>query len=105
MYRDSKLWPTWYRSGPVDAQALLSGVARDFGLSMVEIQGPVRCKELMGPRSVVARILRERGRSYPTIGRLMHRDHTSIMNCVDRFDVYARQDPRVNEIYERWRVA
>lgn len=102
MYSNGKPWPVWYRRGPVDAQELLHKLAAEFGTTVCEIKGPLRVRELMGPRAVAARILRERGKSLPWIGRQLNRDHTSVANCIDKFAVYARYDPRVERAYHRW---
>lgn len=83
----------------------MRGVAREFDITPDIIRGHARDSELMGPRTVVARVLRERGLSLSVIGRLMSRDHSSVMNCIQNYPIYAKRDPRVDRAYIRWRAA
>jgi chromosomal replication initiation ATPase DnaA len=48
------------------------------------IQSSRRGKELVNKRILIAKELRTDGRSFPEIGRMMHRHHTSIMNLLKK---------------------
>lgn len=50
--------------------------------SIEEVRGARRHKPLVDIRQKIAIELREKGYSYPAIGDIMHRDHTSIIHLV-----------------------
>lgn len=104
-YLDGRLWPTWYAPQMRrPAFEVIGLVCRRFGYSKEDVLGPRRHANLMGPRAVITRILKDRGHSYPMIGRMLGgRDHSTIMHCLDNFDVYARRDERVQPIYQEMR--
>jgi chromosomal replication initiation ATPase DnaA len=47
-----------------------------------EILSPRRQSELVDARQFIAKGLRAKGYSFPKIGKVMNRDHTSIQNLV-----------------------
>lgn len=54
-------------------------------VSLSDVLGKSREHRLMPARAAIARYLRERGWSYPSIGKVMGgRDHTTIMHCANR---------------------
>jgi chromosomal replication initiation ATPase DnaA len=60
-------------------RAVLDDVARDHRLSVQEIRGRGRSDYLSCARRAAARRMREElGYSYPQIGELLARDHTTI---------------------------
>lgn len=99
------IWPSWYRpmSRPRRTPTeLIAAVAHEFGLTGYHLQGPGRSRHLVHPRSVVVRILRDRGMSNPQIGKwLGGRDHSTIINLSRNFDIYARMNPIVQRAYTR----
>lgn len=99
------MWPRWYKPpSRLTAEKLISYAATRFNVPRDGIVGNSRERIYMGPRTVVARILRERGHSYPVIGRIMGgRDHSTIIGCIAKFDVFARIDPLVPVVYEELR--
>ena len=102
---NKKPWPTWYKPAAQRRRTpteLVSAVAHEFGLTGYDLQGPGRARHLVQPRSVVVRILRDRGMSNPQIGKwLGGRDHSTIINLNRNFSMYARQNPIVQRAYMR----
>lgn len=83
---------------------LCNEVSAAFGFTVQEVVGLGRRCELVGARSVIIVILKERGLSFPFIGRLLgDRDHSTIINCAKKFGIYAARDDRVMRAYERLR--
>jgi len=86
---------------PTYARRLLKLVAEDMGLSADEVIGRLRFGELVAARAVIARILRERGWSYPRIGAALGgRDHSTVINLCAKWDIYAERDPLAAKAYE-----
>ena len=70
-------------------KTLLEDVARTFHLEPADVLGPRRLKSLADARHVVAWAIRKSWvpcPSFPEIGRMLHRDHTTIMAAVKRID-------------------
>jgi hypothetical protein len=89
---------------PIFGRELVTSVARDFDISHGELIGDCRANEFVDARSVVSRVLHDRGWSYPQIGRLLGgRDHSTVINLVRKFDVYGRRNLVVMQSYERHR--
>ena len=61
---------------------LLDEASREHFVSRDEILGRSRCQSIVAGRRALCRALRERGLSYPEIGRLVGRDHTTVMTLV-----------------------
>jgi chromosomal replication initiator protein len=61
---------------------ILDAVARHFGVTLEELRGKARHKEIVAPRHLAMYLLREDARlSYPQIGALLGgRDHTSALH-------------------------
>lgn len=56
-----------------------------FKFNPEELKSHDRHKELVDKRQKIAKLLRVMGLSYPQIGSMMNRDHSSIMHlCKDR---------------------
>jgi chromosomal replication initiator protein len=68
-------------AGGATPEAILAAVARYFGVSQEALKGKARHKEIVVPRQVAMYLLREDARlSTPDIGRLLNRDHTTILH-------------------------
>lgn len=65
---------------------VIAVTAAQYGLTVDDVTGPRRDNTAAAARHVAAWLLRESGRSYPEIGRALHRDHTSAMNGVRRVE-------------------
>lgn len=98
-------WPKWYKphGQRIAAADLIRKVAYDFNMTPAELIGGGNAATFVGARAVVIKILRQRGHSYPVIGRILGgRDHSTVINSYRNFDYYAKRDPRVAEAYEMY---
>lgn len=55
--------------------------AKAHHVTRTDVLGRSRTKSVAAARQAVYRGLRERGLSYPEIGRLLDRDHTTVMHA------------------------
>jgi chromosomal replication initiator protein len=63
--------------------AILTAVARYFGIKADDLKGKARHKQIVGPRQVAMYLLREDGHlSTPEVGRILNRDHTTVLHGV-----------------------
>jgi chromosomal replication initiator protein len=79
---------------------ILDAVARHFGVSVDELRGRARHKEIVAPRHLAMFLLREDARlSYPQIGLLLGgRDHSSVVHACDKIGLeIERGGPCVND--------
>jgi chromosomal replication initiator protein len=79
---------------------ILDAVARHFGVSVDEMRGKARHKEIVAPRHLAMFLLREDGRlSYPQIGKLLGgKDHSSVLHACDKIgSEIERGGPCVND--------
>jgi chromosomal replication initiator protein len=61
--------------------AILTAVARYFGVNADELKGKARHKQIVAPRHIAMYLLREDGHlSTPEVGRLLNRDHTTVLH-------------------------
>jgi chromosomal replication initiator protein len=61
--------------------AILTAVARYFGMNADELKGKARHKRVVAPRQIAMYLLREDGHlSTPEVGRLLNRDHTTVLH-------------------------
>lgn len=98
----SPLWPSWYTPPKrkfVSVKELIAAVAKDFDVTYHDIVGRNQSRKYVEPRAVVARILVDRGMSLSQAGRFLARDHSSIMNLIGNYDIYARRNPIVQQSY------
>ncbi|MEO1908781.1 MAG: helix-turn-helix domain-containing protein [Citromicrobium sp.] len=90
--------------GKLTASQLLEAIAAEFDATPEDIRGRSRSRPLPGARSVFTRIMRERGLSFPAIGRLIGgRDHSTLIHLSRMFVTYASRDERVADTYLRYR--
>jgi hypothetical protein len=72
---------------------LLNKASEVFDLSVKELAGNQRYKYLMPARFAMYKTLRERGWSYPRIGKLFNgKDHSTIIHGVRRADYMIEKD-------------
>ena len=77
---------------------VLAEVCKLFGCTIEDLKDRDNKKALLiDARTVAAVLLRDKGLSFPVIGRLMDRDHTSIIYLMQRFPKRAEKRPRVLE--------
>jgi chromosomal replication initiation ATPase DnaA len=89
------MWPKWYRP-PTRASwsETVSRVAEFYGVTEDDIRGPYREARLVDARWVCAKALRAKGRlSFPRIGQILNRDHTSIVHACQNFRYRAAARP------------
>lgn len=68
---------------------LIKLVAAHFNMTAAEVTGPARGRRYVHVRSLISMLLRQRGMSTPRIGYFLGgRDHSSIINCIAKFDIY-----------------
>lgn len=66
---------------PLRRQAVMTEAARLWGLTVEDLTGRVKTRDYVLPRAAVVMALRcHPPMSYPQIGRLLGRDHSSIIN-------------------------
>jgi chromosomal replication initiation ATPase DnaA len=66
--------------------ALIRRAAEEYGVRVALITSRDRAAQVHAARSVVAYVLRQRGMSYPRIGTLLDRDHSTVMSMVSRVE-------------------
>jgi chromosomal replication initiator protein len=67
----------------VTPTAILFAVGRYYGVNSDELKGRARHKQIVGPRQIAMYLLREDAHlSTPDIGRLMNRDHTTVLHAL-----------------------
>jgi chromosomal replication initiator protein len=63
------------------SNAILNSVARFFGVKIDELKGRARHKQIVVPRQIAMYLLCEDAHlSTPEVGRLLNRDHTTVMH-------------------------
>lgn len=76
------------------AQQIIHQVSRKYNVSIEDIVGIVKTKVIVKPRyEAVQRVRGELGLSYPQIGKIFNRDHTSIMSAC-RKDIGIEMPPK-----------
>jgi chromosomal replication initiator protein len=84
--------PTGRANAPT---AILTAVARYFGVRLDDLKGKTRHKQIVVPRQIAMYLLVEDARlSTPEAGRLLNRDHTTVLHgCKQVANDIARQGP------------
>lgn len=78
----------------ISVRAIMGVVARATGESEVAMRGRRSSRELSRARFLVYGLARAVTlRSFPEIGKIMLRDHTSIIHGMQRFDHFMESDP------------
>lgn len=73
---------------------IINEVAKFYGIEPDTIRSVSRKKETLIPRQVAMYIIREKtGLSLPEIGREFGKDHTTIMNAVNKIEAMMKKDP------------
>ena len=101
-------WPSWYTSPPpprpsFDLEQLKATVANDLGLHLDKLDQATRHRPYVMARMVIARILRERGWSYPQIAQAIKRDHATVITNDNKVETYARCYPSFRLVLEKSR--
>lgn len=84
---------------PLFGELLLSVVADEFNMTPQELKGDSRVAEFVEARALVADVLRHRKWSYPRIGRLLDRDHSTVINLLEKLPVYLRRSEQCQAVH------
>jgi sulfur carrier protein ThiS len=68
----------------LDPLLSLQRIAKAHGLTTRDIRGRDRHRDVVKVRRIVASTLRAQGMTVEEIGDVMHRDHTTVLNLLDR---------------------
>lgn len=79
---------------PTTHQQILRSVARRHRVPLQRILGPDRHRDVVYARQEAAWRLRNLGLSYPKIGQVLNRDHTTIMYAVRQHETRRREAAR-----------
>jgi hypothetical protein len=86
---------------PRSHREVVTSVAKAFGLTYADVVSRGRRTALVCARAVAARILRDRGNSYPQIGRYLgNRDHSTIINLIEKYEARVARYPEMGVVYE-----
>jgi hypothetical protein len=85
---------------PTKGAEILRMVAEAMETGPEAILSENRTSRAVECRALVATTLKARGWSYPQIGRLLHRDHSSIINACDKIGIYRKRSPDCDTVYK-----
>jgi len=87
------------REGALTTKQILNVVANFFDISVNNLTGASRKKELVVPRQICMYLMREEAKcSYPAIGQeLGGRDHTTAMHAYDKIKKSFEEDEKIRE--------
>lgn len=71
---------------------LIGKASELFDVHRRDILGPYRYNFLMPARFALCKALRNRGMSYPHIGRVLERDHSTVIHAIRRADYMIERD-------------
>ena len=74
--------PKTRRHSTSGTRRIIEAAAHEYGLTVEDILGDSRRRQIVAARWEAARRLREAGLSYPHIGELLNRHHTTVMHAV-----------------------
>lgn len=84
-----------YEALPLPLQHVVGAIATAFGVRVFDLLGRERSKQLTSARAAFMLWLYEGGFSYPEVGRMLRRDHTTVMVAVRK--ARRQRDERLNE--------
>ena len=98
------MWPRWYKPHEAfDVSDVIALVGASMSIKPTHITGKHRNGPVVDARRVVAKILRERGWSYPMIGRAIGgRDHSTIINLLKNWDYHWKRNPDIPRAVRRY---
>ena len=101
------MWPAWYRpvAGRMFADDLMALVAKRFKTTPEEIRGRARGRYITNARWALIAGLRSKGLSTITIGRLVHRDHTSVLHALTALPDRCSRDAHLARAVTEIRIA
>ena len=76
---------------PVTPREIINALARDYNTTAADMLGHSRFQHIMKARNAAAFVLRQRGNSFPQIGKFLGgRDHSTVINACKRFEDTAK---------------
>ena len=60
----------------------LDNASKATGIPIADLRGPTRTRHICWTRYAIMEAMRRRGMSTPAIGRLFHRDHSTIVSAL-----------------------
>jgi chromosomal replication initiator protein len=90
----------------LNKEEILEIISEECGVSAVDVMKKSRKSEMVKVRHIYSAILKKYyGFSYPKIGEIMNKDHTTIINSVDKFrNRYINEEDYrelITKIYQR----
>lgn len=77
--------------GKPPAKYVMEKAAVGFGVTVDDLTGRSRTRQLAGYRQITMAVLRRMTEaSYPALGRIFNRDHSTVMHGVERAETVAR---------------
>ncbi|MFA5624807.1 MAG: chromosomal replication initiator protein DnaA, partial [Bradymonadales bacterium] len=84
------------RAAIVTPEAIIQKVSVYYGVSYAEIMGKSRTKPIVFPRQMAMYLSRQHtSMSLPELGRVFGRDHTTVINAIERVKLAMAADPSV----------
>lgn len=69
----------------IQPQAIIAATCRHYGLTLDELRGPKRESRITWPRQQAMKIIRDNTKlTFPQIGRIFNRDHTTVIHALRR---------------------
>lgn len=85
-----------------EADAIFRWVCEAYGIEPSDLTGNSRMEPIAEARNVAYYLARQRGMSYPRIGRLFKRDHTSVISGVKRVQALLKADVGVGALVVKY---
>lgn len=82
---------------PIDIMAF---IARSARISLDDMRGRLKPRHYVRARAVFAMVMRERGASFTQIGKLLHKDHSTIVHAVHTFEERYANDETAKEMLD-----
>lgn len=92
---------TFVPEGIRSIESVVALVAEVAGLEVADLTGPCRGKLYTRPRFTACYYARQEGWSFPAIGLVVNRDHSSVMHACDQAKEMRRRDKLLARIMQR----
>ncbi|MDE2103458.1 MAG: hypothetical protein KGL39_39820 [Patescibacteria group bacterium] len=89
----------WLAKPKVAIPDIVAAVAHKSGIATVQLLGERRQKHIAKQRFMLYWLCRElTGHSYPLLGRMLNRDHTTLLHGIKRFEEMRQSDMKLKQI-------
>lgn len=77
---------SWHKAPAIATTPIetVAQIAREHGMTAADLIGPSRLRRVCIVRWRAMRVLRDHGRSLSSIGRILNRDHTTVLHGLRR---------------------